>query len=101
MPPEEYQSLMNAMNAGFAGVHSRIDAFKDEFSNHRLVCQKLFSEINSDSKARNAVESERVEERRRKIDWAKVKTGGLIIVYGAVGLAALKILLLNLDKFFK
>ncbi len=98
MPPEEYQSIMNAMATGFAGVHSRIDTFKDEFSNHQIVCQKLFGEISSTAKVQQAVEKERAEEKRRGIDWGKVKTALTIAVGSLLTIAAVKIIFTNIGK---
>lgn len=87
------------MNNGFGGVHARIDTFKDEFNNHRLICKDLFAEIKKDEALRKGAENGRDRELRSRIDWGKVKTGAAIAVAGLLSVAAIKILIMNADKF--
>lgn len=101
MAPPEYETLLNTMQEGFSGVHSRIDSFKDEFSAHRLVCRDLFAQINRSEACRQGAENEAARQLKKRIDWAKVKTGVTIAVGGVIAIAAVKILLLNFDKLAK
>lgn len=99
MPPSEYENLLSAITTGFAGVHARIDAFKDEFNGHKTICAKLFADIDKDTAVRKAGELEKEQERKRGIDWGRVKTATTIAVSSLLTLAALKILFTNIGKF--
>lgn len=99
MPPDEYQTLMQVMTEGFAGVHNRLDTFKDEYSAHRIICTGLFAELNKDEARRIGKENGIASELRKQIDWSKVKTGATIAVFGLLAVAAIKILFANLGNW--
>ena len=101
MPPSEYESLSSMINSGFAGVHARIDTFKDEFNSHRLVCKDLFANIRSDESSRKGVEREKETARKSQVNWGMVKTAGMAAAMSLVTVAAVKIIFANLDKFAK
>ena len=101
MPPEEFQALMNAMSAGFTGVHNRIDTFKDEFNSHRIACGNLFAKINVDEATRKGEEKGIAISLKDSIDWGKVKTGVMLAMLTLISAAAIKILFTNSSQFFK
>lgn len=99
MSQSEFEALMNTMNLGFAGVHARIDSFKDEFNGHRLACATLFSQIKIDEAIRKGEEKGIAKSLKDRIDWGKVKTGLALAAGTLVSIAALKILFTNIGKF--
>lgn len=104
MPPDEFQAIMNAMSAGFAGVHNRIDTFKDEFNAHRIACGNLFAQIYIDEATRKGEEKGVALSLKDRIDWGKVKTGVMLAMLTLISVAAVKILFTNIsnfDGFFK
>ncbi len=99
MAPSEYENLADKIDDGFKGVHARIDTFKDEFHNHRLVCVKLFEEIHTDEATRKGAEKEIDRQLKKNIDWGKVRTAVSIAVASLLTLAAVKIIFTNIGKF--
>ncbi len=98
MPPDEYQNLINTMNSGFAGIHARIDTFKDEFNSHRLACQTLFAQIGYDEAIRKGEEKGIASSLKNRINWGTVKTGISLAIGTLLTIAAVKILVTNFDK---
>ena len=114
------EQILIEMGKGFAGVHSRISEFKDEFHNHRIVCTKLFEEIHTDEAVRQSAEVSRSEaltnreslvhkekithdglverELKKRVDWGKVKTAIAIACGTLLSIASLKIILTNLGS---
>jgi len=106
----EYETLLNAMNDGFHGVHSRIDTFNVEFNNHRLSCAKLFEEIHIDEANRKGMasataaalkiqEDSKAEALKSRVNWGTVKTYVVGLLLGVITLGALKILFTNLGQW--
>lgn len=98
MPPSEYDSLANKIDTGFAGIHARIDTFKDEFNSHRLVCKDLFANIMSDEASRKGGEKEKALALKTQINWGMVKTAVMVAAASLVTIAAIKIIFTNIGK---
>lgn len=110
MSQSEYETLLNAITGGFAGVHNRIDTFKDEFNAHKHTCAGMFAGIARDEAVRVerekgkattlcVLEENKAQELKSRINWGTVKT----VVAGAVAVllatAAVKILFTNLGQW--
>ncbi len=104
------EQILVEMGKGFSGVHSRIDALKDDFHGHRIICAKLFEEIHLDEAVRREAEVSRAnalckreddmdKELKKRIDWGKVKTAIAIACGTLLSIAAVKIILTNLGSF--
>ncbi len=110
MSQSEYETLLGAITGGFAGVHNRIDTFKDEFNAHKSACAGIFAEIALTDAVRTerelgkatalcALEESKAKELKSRINWGAVKT----VVVGAIAVllatAAVKILFTNLGQW--
>ena|SRR3972149_2299237 len=99
MSPTEFEIISNKLDDGFHGVHARIDAFKDEFNNHRLTCKDLFADIKVSEASRNGIEKEKAAALRDRISWGTVKTYIVGLLLGVITLGALKVLFTNLGQW--
>ena len=99
MSPTEFEIISTKLDNGFHGVHVRIDTFKDEFNNHRLICKDLFANIKVDEASRKGSEKEKAAGLRDRINWGTVKTYIVGLLLGVITLGALKILFTNLGQW--
>ncbi len=99
MSPTEFETISAKLDEGFHGVHVRIDKFKDEFNNHRLICADLFSQIRVDEATRKGEEKGIAKSLKYRIDWGKVKTALIIAIFSLLSVAAVKIIFTNIGKF--
>ena len=95
----ELAEVLTAVNVGFAGVHTRIDTFKDQFHDHQLACGKLFEEIHKDEAARMGAEKEKARSLQSRINWSQVRTVVTAAVLTLIAIAAVKIIFTNMGKF--
>ncbi len=110
MSQAEYEILLGAITNGFAGVHNRIDTFKDEFNDHKHACAGIFAEIalneavraeRETGKATNlcALEESKDRELKSRINWGTVKTIVTGAIFVLLATAAVKIIFTNIGKF--
>ncbi len=96
---DKFETMSTKIDNGFHGVHARIDTFKDDFNNHRIICADLFSQIRIDEATRKGEEKGIAKSLKDRIDWGKVKTALTIAVGSLLSIAAVKIIFTNIGKF--
>lgn len=92
--------VLEGMNSGFNLVHGKLDGFKKEFTDHQLACAKLFAKMQEGAAVKEAIEEVKakneLEENRKGVDWGKVKTMAIGVIFTALFLLLLGVLFPNI-----